>query len=346
MKEKKCAVMESLFKTACNYLRLGLSVIAVDQNKAAVLPWQQFQHRLPTQAEIFKMCNYKGASGLALVCGQVSDGLEVIDIDLKYDLSGNLFQRLTENISSQNPGLMERLLISQSRSKGIHLIYRCNRPGPGRHLARRPTTPKELKDKPKEKAKVLIETLGEGCIVVIPPTKGYSLLQGDYLHLPILSPQDANLLYHCSEAFNLYSPTRTPSPQVQVNYDPGDLSNPFADFNFRGDIIGLLQSHGWRKLAEKDNKTTFLRPGDTDKSISGSYHHIKGVFFTFSTSTEFENKKGYRPSTVFTILECDGNRSLARSKLLNLGFGKLTQKNLLRARQFTLPAERTRHQKK
>jgi hypothetical protein len=38
----------------------------------------------------------KEVKGIAIICGQVSNNVAVIDIDLKYDLTGILYERYVE----------------------------------------------------------------------------------------------------------------------------------------------------------------------------------------------------------------------------------------------------------
>jgi putative DNA primase/helicase len=60
----------------------GLSIIPVrtDGSKAPALPWKAYQSRLPTEAELREWFGHPGY-GLAIVCGAISDNLEIIDFD-------------------------------------------------------------------------------------------------------------------------------------------------------------------------------------------------------------------------------------------------------------------------
>ena len=74
-------------------------------------------------------------------------------------------------------------------------------------------------------------------------------------------------------------------------------------------------------MRETPDKTVFRRPGLTDHDTSGDFHHRLNLFTVFTTSTDFIANKGYNPSAVYAILECNGDFSLAAKKLLQEGFG-------------------------
>ena len=111
--------------------------------------------------------------------------------------------------------------------------------------------------------------------------------------------------------------SQVPYP-LTANRDP---SSPFSDYDQRGDVLQLLKRHGWKIVKSTVEKTYLQRPGDTEHFTSGDYNHKLGLFGVFSTSTEFEVGKGYRPYAVYTILECEGNFRLAAKRLLKEGYG-------------------------
>ena len=86
--------MKRLMKVAKEYTELGLSVISTDALKQSLTDWAGFQERLPTPEELRWMFHHPYAHCIAVVTGTVSGNLEVIDIDTKYDLRGDLLERL------------------------------------------------------------------------------------------------------------------------------------------------------------------------------------------------------------------------------------------------------------
>ena len=173
---KKAGQGNELLGHALRYRETGLSIIPVDSDKVPLInSWTPFQKRLPSTEEIHSFFE-KSVSGLAAVCGEVSGNLEVIDIDTKYDLSGNLVSDFSLVVKKLAPGLLDRVLIQKSESGGWHLWYKCERIGRNEKLATRQATPEEQANG--EKIKGLIETRGEGGFVVAEPTPGYEVKKG------------------------------------------------------------------------------------------------------------------------------------------------------------------------
>jgi len=77
-----------------------------------------------------------------------------------------------------------------------------------------------------------------------------------------------------------------------------------------------MESHGWTWTDEKHLR----RPGK-DRGISASYGVIPNRFWVFSTSTEFENEKLYKPYMVYAILEHGGDVRKAIGELARQGYG-------------------------
>lgn len=319
--------MNELLRAAIHYRELGLSVIATDALKQSLVRWKDFQTNPASMAQLTRMFNYPGAFGLAVVTGKVSGNLEVIDIDSKYDLEGGLLERLCSVTKIKNVGLIDRLVMAQSRSGGYHFYYRCQDAGPNQTLARRPTTEEEKAVHPKEKVKVLIETRGQGGYIIVPPTPGYRFLQHDFRKIPEISESERNIILTSSQSFNQYQEKQA----AQIERRPPKIRqagvlSPLDDYNLRGDVIDLLQKHGWIVVGQTPERTFFRRPGDTDKRTSGSFNHDLNYFSVFSTSTEFTYKAGYRPYAVYAMLECNGDYREAVKRLAKEGFGQSNSK--------------------
>lgn len=79
--------MSQLFKAAESYIHNNLSVISTDNTKRSLFPWKKYQNKLPTFDELAQMFSHSKCQGLAVICGGVSNGLEVIDVDCKYGIN-------------------------------------------------------------------------------------------------------------------------------------------------------------------------------------------------------------------------------------------------------------------
>lgn len=325
----------------CQHLHdfAGLQFMPVKENKQPIIKgWQ-------TSAEKHDLSN---CQAVGLVCGKLSGGLEAIDVDEKYSISGCMFDRWKKQVHLSDPGLLAKLVVQQTKSGGFHVLYRCPQISGNLKLANRYTTDEEKaktyadsyqnalqssktedeartiasKASKNDKVRVLFETRGEGGFIVICPTNGYKWLYNDPYSLTEISPAERELLHSISRQFN--EVVEEIAIRETKALKTKGLS-PFDDYNLRGDVVGLLESHGWRQVGQKAKKTVFLRPGQTTAQSSGNYDHEKNWFSVFTTSTEFEPQKAYLPYSVYAILECNGDYTEAAKKLASIGFGEKTE---------------------
>jgi hypothetical protein len=293
-----------------NYLEQGINCIAVNENKRAIFPWKQYQTRMITPDEFDLQMSDGLAKGVAVICGGVSGNLEVIDIDLKY-ATDDLWSQIA--IPSE---LKEKLHIVKTRNNGLHIYYRCEVIEGNQKLAQRYATSEELKSQPQNKTYCLIETRGEGGYVVAPPSTGYEVIGGSGVNVITLDEREE--LLGIMRSFNqVYEEVIVEAHQRSREYG----SSPFDDYNKRGDLDGLLVSHGWSVVRKNSVRTFYKRPG-SESETSGSYNHEMGLFSVFSTNTPFTVGKGYRPYAVFCILECNGDFKVGAKKLVDLGYGE------------------------
>jgi len=75
-----------MIKSAAFYLHNKISVIPTGDNKRSLIPWKQYQSELPTKPS--EMFAHEKCKGIAVICGAVSGNIEVIDVDLKNDVTG------------------------------------------------------------------------------------------------------------------------------------------------------------------------------------------------------------------------------------------------------------------
>lgn len=290
------------------------------------------------------------AYGVGLVCGH--DNIEAIDIDLKYDLTGELFKKYKLAINQLDKNLLNKLVVQKTMSNGYHFIYKCEVIEGNKKLANRPTTPEEKqytydleikagatiqqaeKRKEGDKVRVLIETRGIGGYIAIVPTPKYELIHGSFDAINDITENERDILMTCAREFNeIFSevvPVKFKAPEVKTGL------SPFEDYNERGNVLELLESHGWKQVGTKNNKILFKRPGQTSTAHSGNFDLSKNWFSVFTTSSEFEPEKAYLPYAVFAKLECKDDFTEASRKLYNLGFGDRFEKQ---TKEFEKPAK-------
>ncbi len=312
---------QDLIKYAKYYLKNGFSVLRHDGKKMPVGSWKRFQTEMLGTKEVTEYFSHPAAQGLGIITGAVSGNLEVIDVDTKHSLNPNLFEDLMQAIMDMDETLPARFLIATTPSGGYHIYYRCPEAkiDGNRKLAQREATADELKANPNEKRLCFVETRGESGYVAAVPSAGYKVIQGKYTEIPELTPAQRDTILTAAFSLNEYVP--------QAHYhEVGATSkswgkSPLDDYNERGDIIGLLQKHGWKVVRERGEKVIMLRPGNTDSKSSGDFHRGKNLFSVFTTSSQFEPMKGYKPAAVYAFLEHNGDFKAAARALLDEGFG-------------------------
>ena len=159
--------------TAMAYLAAGLSCLpaAKAKKRPSIGGWKTWQSRLPTKVEV-KAWFSNPHDAICVVSGNVSGNLECMD----FDQHGELFAAWMEKVDT---GLLAKLVIEQTPSGGYHVFYRSEEPVEGNLKLARGIREGEQK--------TLIETRGEGGLFLCAPTDGYTLQQGTFAELPVLT---------------------------------------------------------------------------------------------------------------------------------------------------------------
>ncbi len=300
----------SLKDKAIEYLKAQLSVIPTKENKLPALPsWKPYQTSRIKQEEADSLFNGANVKGLAIICGAISGGLEVIDVDTKHDTTGSLWSDFRALLEDNLPELYNRLVIAQTKSGGYHIYYRCS------------SIAGNLKLSIKQNREVIIETRGEGGYAVAFPTPGYKYIQGEPVNIPTITPEERDILFSIAKSFSELEEVKPKVNTTSATAYSSGLS-PYEDYNQRGDVIALLESKGWKVINRRGQRINLLRPGQTDSKTSGNFHTGLRVLRVFSSSTEFNPDKGYSSSQVFSLLECNGDNKIAYRRLLELGYGE------------------------
>ena len=299
--------MSNIIQKAKEYSRAGVSIIPTTADKRPALrEWTSYQSNIMTEEEIDTL--FTGAVGLGIVCGKVSGGLEVIDVDTKHDTTGTLWEEFSRLLEDNLPETYKELIIAQTKSGGYHIYYRCDTIEGNKKLAN------------KLNKEVLIETRGQGGYVIAPPTANYTYLQGEPINIPRISKEERDLIIKIARHFNELQEEK--NIKISLNTHTTEDNNPFKVYNKRGNILDLLQSKNWSVEGQKGELIHIKRPGGTDSKTSGNFHTRLRTLRIFSTSTEFDSEKTYSPSDVFIMLECNGDKKLAYRRLLELGYGE------------------------
>ena len=321
---------------AKQYSKAGYSVIPVTSEKIpAIKDWSQFQTRPMTDKEC--EVNFSNCWGIALLMGGQRK-CSAIDVDTKYFLSSDLFERYKQALPEE---LLRKMYVQTTKNKGFHFIFSADIVEPNQKLASRYTTEyekhdtymeaynnpktrsKALKIASNDKVRVLFETRGgstvvSGGYVVMSPSPGYEFVYGKITHI---SNDEYNILMETARTFNDVIEERK---DIRLEKFKEWKLSPFEDFNERFDAISYLEENGWEVPRNGWNKNSvrLKRAGNPKSGSSALFDLNTRVFNCFSTSTVFNVGRGYTPSDIFIELDCDGDLSIAFKKMVSLGYGQ------------------------
>ncbi len=294
-------------------LKKGLKLIPTNDNKRPIVRgWKN-------GVDIQEVEQLSKVDGIAI---QTGNDLELIDFDLKYDVTGELYEMYKNHVIDYSKELFDKMIIQTTVNQGFHWFYKNKGYTDGNlKLARREATEEE-KTKG-DKVKVLIETRGNGGYVMIYPTKGYKFIQGDLKTVSYISDADREFLFNLAKSFNSYKDFKK-----DFEYENVTTKTAFDDYDQKvsdEETIDLLKSHGWKEAGRSADRVSMLRPGETKTAHSGYYELDKHRFSVFSTSTEFESETRYKNSAVYCVLNHNSDWREGAKALYDAGYGEQTK---------------------
>lgn len=302
-------------------LEQGFSIIPVRERaegsfsaKSPYAGWKEYQTNRMTADQLwFAMTERFNTNAIAFICGAVSGNLEVIDIDNKNKpgIETSVFQSIKELF----PDVWEKLRIHKSPSGGYHILYRVSGgavPG-NKKLASVDADPKP---------KCFLETRGEGGIILVPPSLGYSVYKAT-AELPIITWEERCAIIGVCNGFDEVRKVEEITPTIREKREDYYEENPFEHFNKSSDGETALVLGGWKMFKSTNQYLYFTRPGGTDRTIHAAFLKAKRLFYFFSTNTEFDADRCYQPATVLSIILHAGDKKKTYLDLVHRGFGKI-----------------------
>lgn len=317
----------------------GVSTIPVLDNgtKRPAIRWAEFQARVPELGEVDHWWGNGRELGLALICGTVSGGLEMTEIEGRAASSDALISisNVMDEIGATatwdlltKDGYME-----MSPSGGIHFLYRISDHD----------VPGNTKIAQGNDQLVLAETRGEGGYVIVAPTTGlchpsgdsWNLLRGVVGQLPLITWEQRCLLHEglrmaldvapVSTALDVFEAPVLPTPPVgRPPQDTRAGVSPNDDFEDKTDWSDILEPHGWRLESSRHGERFWTRPGKDSRlgaSATTGFKHDRDRLYVFSTSTEFTAETSYTKYMAYAILNHHGDKVAATRELVRRGFG-------------------------
>lgn len=321
------AIASPVYEAARAAAAHGISVVpaAEDGTKRPAVAWLVYRRRLPAPAELLRWFEEERRAGLCFVCGAVSGGLEMLEFEDRAAYAA--FKLLAEDAGlGVLLGRIEGGCSSASPGGGVHLLLRSDEVAANTVLAKRPKRPEERRH-PRDTEAVVAETRGEGGVTIEPPSGGsvhpsgrpYRQLRGGVATIARILPGERRALLRLVRTLDRRPPVPPPQPRpprpTAIGPRPGDTYNAAAD------VQALLEAHGWAVVGRRGGTDHLRRPGK-DRGVSATVNHAgSGLFYPFTSSTDFEPNRGYSPFAVFAVLECGGDFRLAARRLAERGFG-------------------------
>jgi hypothetical protein len=238
--------MTNLRGTVHTLLESGITPLPVNQGDkrpdTRLIPeWRSLQSSRPTTATVNEWLD-GGMSAVAVVCGAASGGLFGIDFDAP---------RLYEAWRIAVGSLADNLYVEQSPSGGYHVFMRCPDTGGNAKLAWVPD------DTDPTGRTIGIETRGEGGYMVVAPSPGYRVVQGDPANIPVVPQALADALLAAARKLDEVPFTRQERERrdkiaelavrdrAQKRQARAGQESPVEAFNRVNDIRALLDKYGY-----------------------------------------------------------------------------------------------------
>jgi P4 family phage/plasmid primase-like protien len=313
---------------ARTYLHAGLSVGPIPPNAKYPIAqgWKTYQSRLPTPDELAAWFDGRSAMGLCIFCGQVSGGVEVLDFD-ELD-TYHAFAQLVQELGYDS--LLQRLLIEHTPRPGIHLAYLCDEIVGNTKLAR---VKIGVLANGKDDVKTLIETRGEGGLIVVAPTppgihpdvpeRGYELIQGDWTKLPRITTEAREILWNCARALNRYD-DQAPRQYGEPQSDQDRVGSDYNATVTQDEVQRLLEADGWTCTVSRGDERYLLRPGKSGRGWSATLGVLapKRLYVFSTNAAPFDHDRSYDPFGVYMRLKHGGDAKAAAKALATMGYGR------------------------
>ncbi|MFD6432850.1 DUF927 domain-containing protein [Streptomyces venezuelae] len=325
----------------------GLCVLPIKANgsKKPAVAWLDYKVERTTPEQHDSWFGGDRPRGIAVVYGQVSGGVELIEFE-GLAIREGLLDEATEIMDAAGPEIAEAWhailngWVTESPSGGRH--YRVRVEGgdvPGnKKLASRLAREDEyteadrqqLRERPNARiVRVLVETRGEGGYGLVEPSGGtvhatgrpYVRLEGGPDTIPVVDVGTmAAIRDHCRMLDQLPQPeTPRTAPRPAPPRQDGTL-RPGDDFEARADWADILRGV-FRPMTTRGSETYW---GWADgvggvKATTGRDEHDR--LFVFATGSEFQAEVPYSKFGAYALLQHGGDHKAAARELARQGYG-------------------------
>lgn len=298
----------TMLQAARKYVSAGLNPIPVaPKTKKAQVAWGRLQRERPDSIELASM--FERAEGIAVICGQVSGFLEVIDFD-----APELYHKWRGSLGEGGHGaLLDGLVVQGTPRGGYHVAYRC-KDGIAGNMKLAMLLPKDEAQVPF----IGIETRGEGGYVLAWPTDRYTILQGSWGKLPDLDGEEREALLAAARRFG------ETNDRPHTHAGPEEAVLPGDEWAQQAAWAEVLEPHGWTRAGKRGEEEYWTRPGKQRKDGHGATTNYRGsgVLKVFTDNAHpFEANATYSKFYAFALLQHGGDMAAAGRALRAKGFG-------------------------
>ena len=311
---------------ALSYLDAGLSVVPIrgDGSKAPTLAWKKYQSQRLGAGEAEGL--FKEVAGVAIICGTVSGGLEVMDFD-----EPSFFPRWCDAVAEawDDAGdLLSSLPQVATPSGGVHVYFRSESFEGNLKLA--------WVKSDEGQHRVAIETRGEGGYVLAPGCGSechedggeYEQTSGPPITTcPMLTDEERSVLISAANSLN-EKEIQTFESVGGSSLAPSTGDRPGDQFNKQTNWLEILRPAGWKIIRKNEDGSVFWqRPdkGGVGASATTGYcsNELSGdLLYVFSSNAEpFESNRAYSKFAAHALLNHEGDFQSATTSLLDLGYG-------------------------
>lgn len=286
-----------------------------DGSKRPLVAWQEYQTRRSTVDEIHRWYANGRLTGLGVVLGEASGGLELLEFD---DVA--VYGRFKElAVRGGLDGVVHRIEggYLEHSPNGIHWLYRCEEMSGNTKLACRPAP---------DGRKVLIETRGEGGFAIVAPTHGkvhpsgrsYDRQRGDWATIATISPEERAAIFDLARTLDSM-PRREQRAATTLAQGPaGDDERPGDWFNRTTTWAEVLERHGWAWSFDHRDEGYWRRPGKEHGTSATTNYAGSDLLKVFSSSTPFDTETSYTRFAAYSVLDHGGDYGAAASTLARL----------------------------
>jgi len=290
---------------AKKYIASGFSPIPIvdGEKRPTIKNWQQYAEEPMGLEEASRLFN--NTKSIGLVMG--FDGIQCLDIDAKHFTSDE-YERFCTQLDEEAPELRKKMIVQRTRSNGFHWIFKCDAIEGNQKLARN------------KKGEVTFETRGRGGQIVAFPSQGYKI-EGKITNVTRITEQERDVLFRVARLMDEVTPIVVDEVKIQGDRQT-DEHTPWGEFRESHTALDILLQNSWRVVGESTKYVYMLRPGDTDAKTSGVIFKDSGLFWPFTTSTEFIAEQPYDSFQCYAVLNHNSNFHDASVEIAKLGYGK------------------------